>query len=424
MGARFRGKPPENSSGKSSAGPKKVFGMKATKIGYLSPIQTKAPAIKSSLGKSIVTNNRYMIGEKNLSEFNDESMEQENVNKHGDDKPKKNNPIIIVGSNVVNVQNLCDKVIKSKKFEIKLLGIGIKVQVSDKAEFDSLLKSLNEKKIKNFLYHTADTRPRKIVLSGLHEMDLDELKEELKELNVFPTDIRTLRLRQNRLNYDNQCVYLLYFAPGSVKLSELNKVKHIFNITVKWAPYSAQSHNKYPQCHNCQMYGHSSINCNMTSQCAVCSNEHKTENCPKKIKRAVLQHLKDTNQPIDTSYIKCANCGLNHPATYNGCQSRKAYVEIQKRLQQRNTRRPSQQPYRLNQEDFPELEEPRWISHTQSHSSYSNAAQQQQQYQQSDANMQQFMMSMMTTVNKLVDKVSMMIEQLTKILGNISTPQP
>lgn len=433
MGPHTRGKPPEGASRKLKPGPKKVVGMKATAVGFSSPIQTKAVAIRSSLGTDIVTGNRYKIGEKNLSEFNDESeSEDESMEstpaRNSDNKNKRNNPIVIVGSNVVTVQNLCDKVINSKKFEIKLLGIGIKVSVSEKEEFDALLKVLKEKEIKNFLYHTAETRPRKIVLKGLHEVELDDLKSELENLNIQPTDIKTFRLRENRLNYDNQCVYLLYFAPGSVKLSELQKVKHIFNITVKWAPYSAKKHNKFPQCHNCQMYGHSSINCNMPTQCALCSNNHKTDDCPKKIKRAVLQHRKVSNQPIDTSFVKCANCSQNHPATYNGCEARKTYERIQKRLSKRNTRGPTQQQYHLNVEEFPPLESQRFtqphLHHNYSYVVQQQQQQQQQEQQQNNVNMQQFMMSMMSTINNLVEKMTTMMDQLTKILSNISSQKP
>ncbi|ROV58599.1 hypothetical protein EGO58_11950, partial [Limosilactobacillus reuteri] len=159
----------------------------------------------------------------------------------------------------------------------------------EKSENDSFCQLLQKENISFFKYHTLKTRPRKIVLTGLYRMDLTELKNELAEQNIHPTDIKTLNFK-NSYNYDNQAVYLLYFKPGTVKLSDLRQVKHII---VKWSPYSPRSHNKYPQCRNCQMYGHSFINCNMPTYCLVCAKNHKTDDCKKIISRAVLEHKKN-----------------------------------------------------------------------------------------------------------------------------------
>lgn len=205
----------------------------------------------------------------------------ENVNVN---KNKNKNPPIITNSNVSAVQSLCNQVVKSQKFEVELLSIGIRVQISQKDEHDSLCEMLTKEKVGYFKYHTAETRPRKIVLLGLHKMDIEELKAILAAKNVHPTEIRTLRLRENHYNYDNQTIFLLYFKAGTAKLADLRNINEINHILVKWAPYSPRS--TYPQCKNCQMYGHSSINCHMPTHCLVCAADHKTDDCPKKVKRA------------------------------------------------------------------------------------------------------------------------------------------
>lgn len=165
------------------------------------------------------------------------------------------------------------------------------------------------------------------------------------------------------------------------------------------------------------MYGHSSINCNLPTRCAVCAESHKTDDCKKKISRAVLEHKRQRNEKIDTSLLKCANCNENHPASYHGCQARKTYIEVHQMSQQKSRKRHKVSDFQLNKDDFPQL-----VSQSTTYSSQHHNLQQQHSsvaYQsQTNDSMQQFMLSMMTTFNNLIDKLSSMIEQLTKVLGN------
>ena len=133
---------------------------------------------------------------------------------------------MIAGQNVSAVQLMLNEVIKSQKFEVKLMRIGIIVVVNDKAEHEQLISHLKKNNINHFGYHTAETRPRKVILYGLNEMPSNDLKKILAEHSVEPNDIKMLRLRNNQYCYDKQSVYLLYVSAGSgVKLSELRKIK-------------------------------------------------------------------------------------------------------------------------------------------------------------------------------------------------------
>lgn len=311
--------------------PKKIFGMKAVSSN-LSQLQTRSKLLQESLTHTL-TSNRFNIGDKPLSEYDDENenMDTKNVNKTSE-KKTKNPPIVITGSNVSAVQNFCNEIIKSRKFEVKLLTVGIRIHVAEKTEFETLCQYLTSKNINYFKYHTADTRPRKIVLFGLHAMKTQELKATLNDNGIHPEDIRTLKLRENHYSYDQQTVYLLYFKPGTVKMSDLRNIRAINQIIVKWAPYTPRSHHKYPQCRNFQMYGHSSINCHMPTRCLVCAADHKTDDCQKKVSRVVLEHKRATGAEIDRSFVKCANCGENHAASFHGCEARKKYTELQEKL--------------------------------------------------------------------------------------------
>lgn len=375
------------------------------------------------------TSNRYMVGDIPLSNFNDmddteiTNDDQNKTNNSDKTKKIKNAPIIIVGKNVSLVQNACNEVIKGRKYEFKLLSIGVRVDVTDKTEFDLLCEYLIENKIPHFMYQTADTRPRKIVLYGLHRMETEKLQEILSYHDLYPSNITTLRLQQNRYAYDNQSVYLLYFKSGTVKLSELRKIKHIENILVKWEPYTPRSRNAVPQCRNCQMFGHNSEKCNMPPRCLVCADSHKTDVCKKRVSRAVLTHKSQNGDSVDSSYVKCANCSENHPASYGGCIARKTYIEIQNKLRRPKQRRSTQPtPFQYNEMDFPEMPQrnTRDIhTHTSNYREIlcnTNPPQ--------DNTMQQFMMTMMSTFNKLIDKLSSMIEQLTRSLSTKSPTSP
>ena len=63
---------------------------------------------------------------------------------------------------------------------------------------------------------------------------------------------------------------------------------------------------KVYQCHNCQLTGHSSHNCNLSYRCVRCTALHKPGECPEKDK--------------PDSIPKCVNCNSEgHPASYRGC---------------------------------------------------------------------------------------------------------
>jgi hypothetical protein len=113
---------------------------------------------------------------------------------------------------------------------VKLLRIGIRVSITEKSDFEALCEALTKEKVNFFKYHTAETRPRKIVLSGLPNKDVKELLEALEENDIIPEGIKQLELHSNRYAYDQQSVNLLYFKPGSIKMSDLQNIKHINHI--------------------------------------------------------------------------------------------------------------------------------------------------------------------------------------------------
>ncbi|KAG8226565.1 hypothetical protein J437_LFUL004737 [Ladona fulva] len=68
-----------------------------------------------------------------------------------------------------------------------------------------------------------------------------------------------------------------------------------------------------PQCHRCQLFGHTDKACHMPPRCVKCGGNHLTADCKKEAGGAAV----------------CANCKGDHPASYRGCT---VYSKLKQRL--------------------------------------------------------------------------------------------
>ena len=305
----------------------------------------RATHATGQVSNTVQTNNMFNVGNKTLEEVTkqDESMDgnsdDDNVDHNGDKsahtntciEKKKIAPIVVLGAQLCDVKEMLLKVVADKKIVIRITVIGHRINLIDADDFIKVKTALDEmvktgKAIGYYSYHTPDTRPHKIMLFGLYKMEKNELMEKLKQSGVTPVDISTIKMAQRG---DQQVAYLLYFAPGQERLANLRKIKHIDNVIVHWEKYEPRRQDKVPQCRICQMYGHSSVNCKMSPFCMVCSEGHKTNDCPKKIQRATIKWLESEGNPISRQHIRCANYGGQHTASFKGCIMRQGYIEIQ-----------------------------------------------------------------------------------------------
>lgn len=377
----------------------------------------------------IKTNNMFNIGDKTLEDVTMQTDHADTDRYSTTDgataiRKEKIPPIVVANSNASDMQNLLTTVVPSGKFSLKLTGQGVRINLVDKADYDNvkaeLTKLQESNKIVGFYnYHTPDTRPRKIVLYGLYKMTSAELTAKLNLLDINPTAINTLRLREGN---EYQSAYLLYFAPGTAKIADLRKIKDIEKVQVRWEKYEPRTHDKIPQCHNCQMFGHSSVNCNMPTKCFLCSGPHTYSECPKKQSRAAIELLQGEGKHVDRSYILCANCGENHITTYKGCPARAAYIESQQnrsRMPQSSPRNPL--PPRMNTSHFPP---PPWnpqaagdLIHGPPGQSWAKVAGNDTVFCRLDQQMQ-MMERMMNTLDNLMQKVSNMLDIVTRHIIN------
>lgn len=206
-------------------------------------------------------------------------------------------------------------------YNLKLMSSGKKLVLSDIENFNRFREYLISKKVLFYTHQRADTKPTKIVLSGLHSMEVDDLKSHLIKLQLKVTDVKKFNFATKI--YANHATYLVYFEHGSIKVADLRKNhKHIMHTIVHWSYYK-NKRNGPTQCRNCQMFGHGSSNCYLPKKCLICAQEHSHTDCPEK----------------DKEKIKCANCGKNHLANDEKCGHLREYISKKTKANYRNRNR-------------------------------------------------------------------------------------
>lgn len=265
------------------------------------------------------------------------AMEGETVDEvHVVNTPKipRNPPIIVTSKNVSAINTICDEIVASKKYTVKIIHIGTRLDVVEKNEHGLLKDALTVKGFEFFTYQSKETKMKKIALKGLYSMDDLEIKELLASFDVVPEDIKPLKLRYGNI------LYILYFKNNSIKLGDLRKIEYINRVRVYWEFFENRRHNILPQCRNCQMFGHNSFGCKRKSRCLVCSGFHATKNCEERIPKDELAAM--NVEEVDRSKIRCVNCGQQHTANYMGCPDRKNFEELQSKISQKqNSIRPN-----------------------------------------------------------------------------------
>lgn len=114
-------------------------------------------------------------------------------------KPKKERvpPITISGMSreqllqFLGAQQLTD-------YTIKPLKHGIHPYFTSTESHQKARDALKEKKVGFYSHDLPKDKFYKVVLSGLHKIDLQELRQELKTLNVDPADIKIIQPRSPR----------------------------------------------------------------------------------------------------------------------------------------------------------------------------------------------------------------------------------
>ncbi|KAL1401826.1 hypothetical protein pipiens_006354 [Culex pipiens pipiens] len=138
-------------------------------------------------------------------------------------------PISVVGKSTRQLREfLGQSRIQQTAFNMKATKTGVQLICSGEDTFRSALAALRGANIQYHTYTPAAEQPMKVVLSGLPVYDEAELETELAVLGVHVQELKLFSRKVAGL--EESALYLLHFAKGTVKLSDLQKVKAVFNI--------------------------------------------------------------------------------------------------------------------------------------------------------------------------------------------------
>lgn len=283
--------------------------------------------------QSSKVSNRYeILTDSDISLSDDEIFESEATSAKSKVKVP---PIVFPDLDRKTIEVILNE-LKIANFNIKLMSKGKKLLLTTNEDYDKVNQHLVKTKVHFYTHQRANERPIKIVLSGLHSMETEVLKKHLSDLGLKVTDVKSFNFAKKK--FAEHATYLLYFERGSVKIADLRKNHHAIMHTIVYWSYYKNRRNSPTQCRNCQRFGHGSSNCYLPARCMICAEGHNHNECPQ----------------TEQAKIKCANCGKNHQANDNTCDSRRIYMEIKNKANSRSKPTLRKNPvYNYQEQHFP-----------------------------------------------------------------------
>ncbi|EDS43281.1 conserved hypothetical protein [Culex quinquefasciatus] len=251
-------------------------------------------------------------------------------------------PISVVGKSTRQLREFLGKSnIAQTAYNMKATKSGVQLLCSGDDSFRGAVRALRTANIEFHTYTPAAEQPMKVVLSGLPVYDVDELETELAGLGIHVSELKLFSRKV--VGMEESALYLLHFPKGSMKLADLQKIKAIFNIVVRWRYFERKPIDAV-QCHRCQRFGHGMRNCNLAALCVKCGEKHFSADCRLPNKAELARADKSATREA----IKCANCSGQHTANYRGCPTRKNYLAklAEKKAELRNVQPPTLRPFR------------------------------------------------------------------------------
>lgn len=189
----------------------------------------------------------------------------------------------------------------------KLSGTFVRLAPNSQEQYEKIIAVLTQSKTEYFITSHRSTRPLKVVVRGLPiNTSLERIEEALTNLGYI-----VLRIAQMK-KYDkekdiriNMPLFQVHLARNELA-KDIKQVKTLLFLDVTIENYKGKG--QIAQCHNCQLFNHSSENCKFKARCLKCAEYHRTTDCP---------HGKRLETP------KCAVCnGEGHTANYRLCPMR------------------------------------------------------------------------------------------------------
>ncbi|XP_060810708.1 ice-structuring glycoprotein-like [Amyelois transitella] len=177
-------------------------------------------------------------------------------------------------------------------------GRGVHFTPKDGNEYRTVQRYINTLDVQWHSYSLPSDRPLKVAIRGLPP-DTEEaaLKEDLEEKGFTVEAIKAIRGRGDRPG----CVFFVLLA-RTQNCQEVFTIKELLHWpTLKVEAWRGKQGPA--QCHRCQLFRHSSVNCHRATVCVRCGGPHKATDC---------------ERPLDQP-ATCANCGGPHPANHSSC---------------------------------------------------------------------------------------------------------
>lgn len=215
------------------------------------------------------------------------------------------------------------------EYQLKILGIGRKIICKSIDDKKKLADALDDKRIHFYSHPENENKIFKAILTGLPEIDIAEIKQNLEQTKLTPIKIVMFNTESKNK------MYLCHFNKkdaddNDVDMKSLKLITAVYHHIVKWMPFKPKQ--KGPtQCYRCCMYGHGASTCHRYQVCLLCSGPHETKNCT----------IDSAQNPV----YKCFNCVSanlphNHKATDSACPFRAKYELARSKTRDKNTRKP------------------------------------------------------------------------------------
>jgi hypothetical protein len=263
-------------------------------------------------------------------------VNDDSLKKH--DKSHKPPPIVLLNVNVSKIQSDL-KLLGITDFRLQLTSEGTKVLVNTTTDYNKVKNILIEKGTRFFTHQPRDEQLSKFVLSGLHKMTTEAVKDLLKNADKAP--VRVVEMKIKDAKHKNHALYIVYYLKkDGVKLVDLQQIRTLSYMVVKWSYFQVKrtSPNPCTQCTRCQRFGHGALNCHAEPRCIRCSAEHLSADCP-------LIKGKDGNtlKKISPELLVCVHCSGQHTANFSGCRKRVEFVNSRLAASQQSKRRKPKQ---------------------------------------------------------------------------------
>lgn len=212
-------------------------------------------------------------------------------------------PIVIKNiKNFSAFKNALTDITSSEGFTCRATSTYLKVIPSSRINYNTIIDYLHDTETSFHSYTPRHLRTYRVAIRNLHHSTLNT--DIINALNELGHQVKHVYNAKNKSKSPLPLFFVDVLPQDNNK--DIHDITSLLNTKVKIEkPHKKRSP---PQCHNCQLYGHTKNGCSHKPRCVKCGENHLTEDCSK-----------DCNSPA-----KCALCSGDHTANFKGCPVYKA----------------------------------------------------------------------------------------------------